>query len=238
MMIFKALQRLSLLDFPGKIACIAFAGGCNFRCPFCYNRDLVLESDDLPCITEEDILNYLKSREGWVDGIVVSGGEPTIHTELPEFLEKVKNLGFSVKLDTNGSNPKMLAGLIERRLVDYVALDVKAPLIEESYQAATGTQGRGVVEEVEESIEFLRSKGVDYEFRTTVVPALLTKEDVLLIAERIKGAERYYLQQFKPTDSHIDENYSKLKPYPLEVLQEIQRQIAHHFRVCEVRGAR
>ena len=236
--IFKGFQRVSLLDYHGKVAAIVFVGGCNFRCPFCYNRDLVLNPKSPPSLREEEILRYLKKKKDWLDGLVVTGGEPTIHAGLPGFLEKVKELGYSVKLDTNGSNPKLLAGLLGRRLVDYVALDVKAPLIEERYQAVTGMPGRGVVEEVEASIALLLSNGVDYEFRTTVVPNLLSEEDILLIAERIKGAKGYYLQQFKPTGSHIDEKYSEITPYPLEVLLEIQRRIAHDFGTCKVRGAR
>ena len=236
--IFKELQRVSLLNYQGKVAAVIFVGGCNFRCPFCYNRGLVLNPESPPSLREEEILRYLKKRRDWLDGLVVTGGEPTIHAGLPEFLEKVKEFGYGVKLDTNGSNPKMLEELIEKGSVDYVALDVKAPLIEERYQAVTGTQGRGVIEEVETSIALLRSNGVDYEFRTTVVPGLLTKEDILLIAERIKGAKRYYLQQFKPTGSHIDERYSEVTPYPLELLHEIRWQIAHDFEICGVRGAR
>ena len=236
--IFKGLQRVSLLDYQGKVAAVVFVGGCNFRCPFCYNRDLVLNLVNSPSLGEKWILRYLKKRRGWLDGLVVTGGEPTIHAWLPGFLEKVKGLGYSVKLDTNGSKPELLAGLLGKRLVDYVALDVKAPLIEERYQAVAGMPGGGVVEEVEASIALLMSSGVDYEFRTTVVPNLLSVEDVLLIAERIKGAKKYYLQQFKPTDSHIDEKYSEVKPYPLEILHEIRRQIAHDFEICGVRGAR
>ena len=234
--VFKGLQKISLLDYPGKLAAIIFVGGCNFRCPFCYNRDLVLNSESSPSLREEEILGYLETRREWLDGVVVTGGEPTIYPGLPSFLEKVKKLGYSVKLDTNGSNSKMLAELLEKNLVDYIALDVKAPLLEERYQEVTSTQGC-VLEEIENSIALLRSSnGVDYEFRTTLVPKLLSEEDVMLIAERIKGAKRYYLQQFKPTDSHVDENYSEVEPYPLEVLREIQREIAHNFQICKVRG--
>ena len=235
--VFKGLQKISLLDYPGKLAALIFVGGCNFRCPFCYNRDIVLNPESSPSLREEEILGYLKTRMEWLDGVVVTGGEPTIYPGMPSFLEKVKKLGYSIKLDTNGSNPKMLAELLEKNLVDYIALDVKAPLLEERYQEATGTQGC-VLEEVKRSIALLRSSnGIDYEFRTTLVPKLLSEEDVILIAERIKGAKQYYLQQFKPTGSHVDESYSSVKPYPLEILQEIQRKIAHNFQICRVRGA-
>ena len=235
--VFKGLQKVSLLDYPRKIAAVIFVGGCNFRCPFCYNRDLVLNSQGPPPLLEEEILRYLEARRDWLDGVVITGGEPTIHPGLSGFLERVKELGYSVRLDTNGSNPKMLAELLEKKLVDYIALDVKAPLLKEKYQEASGTRSDGVLKEIENSIALLRdSNGVDYEFRTTVVPKLLNEEDIMLITERISGAKRYYLQQFKPTDSHVDESYSNVEPYPLEVLKEIQRKIARNFGVCKVRG--
>lgn len=236
---FKGFQRISLLDYPGKIAAIAFVGGCNFRCPFCYNRDLVLNPQALPSIPEEEVLEYLEKNKDWLDGLEITGGEPTLHPELPSFLEKVKKLGYSIKLDTNGSNPKMLAELLEKHLVDYVAMDVKAPLVEDKYQAAIGIQANGVLKEVEKSIGLLRSSnGIDYEFRTTVVPELLNKDDIALIAEQVEGAKRYCLQQFKSNNSHVDERYSNVAPYPLEFLQEVQKQVAPRFQVCKVRGAR
>lgn len=236
---FKGFQRISLLDYPEKIAAIAFVGGCDFKCPFCYNRDLVLNHQNLPSISEEEVLRYLEENRAWLDGLEVTGGEPTIHPDLPDFLEKVKKLGYSVKLDTNGSNPRMLAELIERKLVDYVAIDVKAPLVEEKYQAVIGVQANGILGEVKESIELLRkSNGVDYEFRTTVVPELLSREDIASIAEQISGAKRYYLQQFKSDSLHVDDKYSDVAPYTLEFLKDVQRQVADNFQVCKVRGAR
>jgi len=236
---FKGFQKISLLDYPGKIAAIVFVGGCNFRCGFCYNRDLVLNHQSLPSIPEEEVLEYLEKNKDWLDGLEITGGEPTLHPELPNFLEKVKKLGYSVKLDTNGSNPKMLAELLEKHLVDYVAMDVKAPLVEDKYQAAIGIRANGALKEVEKSIELLRgSNGLDYEFRTTMVPGLTSKDDIILIAQQIRNAKKYCLQQFKSNTSHVDEKYSNIAPCPFGFLQEIQKQIAHHFQVCKVRGAR
>ena len=233
---FKGIQKITLLDYPDKVATIAFVGGCNFRCGYCYNRDLVLNPQALPSIPEEEVLGYLETNKSWLDGLVVSGGEPTIHLELPGFLEKVKKLGYSVKLDTNGTHPEMLVELIEKHLVDYVAMDVKAPLVEEKYQAVIGTQANGVLREVEESIELLRnSDEIDYEFRTTVIPGL-NKDDIVAIAGRIKGAKRYFIQQFRP-GVHVDEKYSPARPHPLSYLFEIRDSIAHLFELCEVRGA-
>ncbi|HID60682.1 MAG TPA: anaerobic ribonucleoside-triphosphate reductase activating protein [Hadesarchaea archaeon] len=235
---FKGFQRVSLLDYPGKVAAIAFVGGCNLKCGFCYNRDLVLNSQSMPSVSEEEILGHLETNRNWLDGLVVTGGEPTIHPELSSFLEKVKKLGFSVKLDTNGTNPKMLALLLQKQLVDYVALDVKAPLVKERYQALVGVQANGALDDVRESIRIIRSSnGIDYEFRTTVVPEL-TKEDLLLIAGDIKGAKRYCLQQFRSDVPHVDERYSDVSPYSFGFLQEVQREIAPNFQICKVRGAR
>jgi pyruvate formate lyase activating enzyme len=234
---FKAFQKISLLDYPGKIAAIAWVGGCNFRCPFCYNRDLVLSPDALSSISEIQILDSLVVMRAWVDGLVVTGGEPTIYTGLPDFLARVKELGLLVKLDTNGSNPQMLEEVLEKHLVDYVAVDVKAPLHAEKYGRATGLGNGGKISEaVKRSIDLLlNSHEVDYEFRTTVVPNLLDEDDLLAIAEELKGARRYYLQQFRGTRTHVDERYAGLVPYPIEELEEIRRKVAGYFGICGVR---
>jgi pyruvate formate lyase activating enzyme len=234
---FKYLQRVSLLDYPGKMAAICFTGGCNLRCGFCYNRDLVIGPESLPSIPDEEVLGYLESRRDWLDGVVITGGEPTLHPDLPEFMRRAKSMGYSIKLDTNGSNPEMLEALIGEGLVDYVALDIKAPLLDERYHGIAGAQANGVVNSVRKSIEIVRSSGVEYEFRTTVVPDL-SREDLLLIAGEIKGAKRYFLQQFISDGTHVDERYSSVKPYPLEFLQRIQSEIKGYFGTCGIRGAR
>jgi len=234
---FKYLQRVSLLDYPGKIAAICFTGGCNMRCGFCYNKDLVLYPASLPSIAEEEILNYLQTYREWLDGIVVTGGEPTVHHDLPQFLEKVKALGYSVKLDTNGSNPKMLAKLMQKGLVDYIAMDIKAPLTEERYRQVVGTQANGIANSVKTCVETLMAGNVEYELRTTVIPDL-NREDLLAIADQIRGAKRYYLQQFISDGSHIDERYSSIQPRPLEFLQRIRSEISGYFDTCKIRGAR
>ncbi|MEM2878936.1 MAG: anaerobic ribonucleoside-triphosphate reductase activating protein, partial [Candidatus Hadarchaeales archaeon] len=225
------------LDYPGKIAAIAFVGGCNFRCGFCYNRDLVLAPDAISSISESEVLSYLESKRDWLDGLVITGGEPTLYSDLPDFLARVKSLGYSVKLDTNGSNPDMLAALIERHLVDYVALDIKAPLDDEKYHEIVGSQSNGVTGNVRRSVEILMSGNVDYEFRTTVIPEL-GREDLLRIAEQIRGARRYYLQQFVSNGSHLDARYSSEKPHPMEFLISVKSEIGGHFGTCGVRGVR
>lgn len=185
-------QKLTLLDFPGKVACILFTPGCNFRCPFCHNASLVTHIDG-ERIEEEEILSYLKKRQGLLDGVVVTGGEPTLQGDLSDFLGKVKALGYAVKLDTNGTSPEKLKFLIEQGLVDYVAMDVKNTAAK--YPITAGCRA-AVLDKVEESIDFLLTDAVDYEFRTTVTAELHTPQDIGDIAKRIKGAKRYFLQNF------------------------------------------
>ncbi|MBO5734864.1 MAG: anaerobic ribonucleoside-triphosphate reductase activating protein [Clostridia bacterium] len=185
-------QKLTLLDFPGKVACIVFTPGCNFRCPFCHNASLVTHIDG-ERIEEEEILSYLKKRQGLLDGVVVTGGEPTLQGDLADFLGKVKALGYAVKLDTNGTSPEKLKTLVEKGLVDYVAMDIKNTAAK--YPVTAGC-GSAVLGKVEESIDFLLADTVDYEFRTTVTAELHTPQDIGDIAKRIKGAKRYFLQNF------------------------------------------
>ncbi|MCD6522889.1 MAG: anaerobic ribonucleoside-triphosphate reductase activating protein [Candidatus Diapherotrites archaeon] len=232
---FKGLQKLTLIDYPGKLACIVFTGGCNLRCPFCQNKDLVLNYEKLPSISEEEIIKFLESRRKWLDGIVITGGEPTIHSDLPEFIKKVKERRFLVKLDTNGSNPAMLKMLIENRLIDYIAMDVKAPLEWEKYSKASGIKNREIFENILKSIDILMHSNIDYEFRTTVVPGLHTEEDILKIAEQLKGARAYYLQQFRPRTT-LDPNYEKIEPYPRKMLEKLVEKIKGYFKHCGVRG--
>jgi pyruvate formate lyase activating enzyme len=226
------LQKLTLIDFPGRIASTVFVIGCNFKCPWCYSSELVLPEKikKQPKISEKEIFNHLKERKRLLEGVVMCGGEPTINKKLPSFIEKIKKLGYLVKLDTNGSNPKMLKKLIKRKLIDYVAMDMKLP--KERYPEIFGKRVK--IEDIEESIKILKEGKVDYEFRTTVVPTVLNKEDILKIAKWIRGAKRYYLQNFRP-EKTIDPEFEKIKPYPQEYLLEIQKAISPFFEVCQVR---
>lgn len=192
-MLISGLQKLTLLDYPGRVACTVFTGGCNFRCPFCHNAPLVLPERLARDSSEEAVLAFLSKRRGVLDGVAVTGGEPLLHRDIGAFLEKVKALGFSVKLDTNGSFPDRLRALVSAGLVDRVAMDVKnSPALYEK------TAGAAVdMAAIERSRDFLLSGAVDYEFRTTVVKGLHTKESLMDAARWIRGAKEYYLQQFK-----------------------------------------
>jgi pyruvate formate lyase activating enzyme len=188
------LQKLTLLDFPGKVACTVFTGGCNLRCPFCHNASLVSNPQSAPEeISPEELLAFFKKRRGLLDGVCVTGGEPLLHPELPDFLRLLRSLGYAVKLDTNGCFPERLREVVSQGLADYVAMDVKnSP---ERYAETVGVPGFNFTP-VRQSMDFLLSGAVDYEFRTTVVKGLHTAESIRGAAQAVRGAKRYFLQKF------------------------------------------
>lgn len=191
-MIIKGLQKLTLLDYPGRLAATVFLGGCNFRCPFCHNASLVLGRGG-ENITEEELYAFLESRRGKLSGVCVTGGEPTLYSGLPTFINNIKSLGYSVKLDTNGTNPALLRSLVERGLIDYVAMDIKNSL--ELYPLTAGARGLDIAP-IRESVAYLLSGAIDFEFRTTVVAGHHTSESMTEIGKWIAGAPRYFLQNF------------------------------------------
>lgn len=187
-MIIGGLQKTSLLDFPDKISAIVFTAGCNFRCGYCHNPELINSIAPV-----QNVFEFLKTRVGRLDGVVITGGEPCLQKDLPEFIKKIKSLGFAVKLDTNGSFPEMLAKVLPD--IDYIAMDIKAPL--EKYQEITGWHG--CIDDIARSIQRIMNSGVDYEFRTTVVQGQLEFDDFQQIGKLLNGAKRYYLQKFVPS---------------------------------------
>ncbi|MCX6718124.1 MAG: anaerobic ribonucleoside-triphosphate reductase activating protein [Candidatus Staskawiczbacteria bacterium] len=241
-MIIAGLQKTTLIDYPGKIACIVFLAGCNFRCPWCYSSELVLplKIAEQPRISEKQFFDFLRERKGLLDGVVICGGEPTINKDLPSFIEKIKNLPFdlaqgerySVKLDTNGSNPAMLKDLVRASLIDYVAMDIKGPA-----GVYEKIMGEGVkMEDIKESVEFLKRGSLDFEFRTTVVNTIHTKEDFVKIAKWIGEKNvKYYLQKFR-AEKTIDPDFEKIQPFKKEFLEEIVKEISPYFKDCKVRA--
>ena len=225
------LEKSTLIDYPGQVAATVFLIGCNFRCPFCYSAELVLpEKIKLqPQLSEKDFFKFLEERQELLQGVVICGGEPTINKDLPEFIKKIKDLGYLVKLDTNGSNPETLKQLVKEGLIDYVAMDIKAP--KEKYEEAVGVKID--ISDIEESIKVLKEGKVDYEFRTTVVPTVHAKEDIINIAKWIGPAKRYFLQNFR-AEKTIDPKFEKIKPYPEEFLEEIQKEIFPYFETCKI----
>lgn len=223
------LNKTTLLDYPGCVAATVFAGGCNFRCPFCHNGDLVLHSAKMKEYSEEEVLNFLNKRKNVLEGVCVTGGEPTLYSDLPEFIAKIKAMGYKVKLDTNGSNPKMLKRLVEGKLVDYVAMDIKAPVSE--YNKVCGVQVD--TESVQQSVAYLKQGEIPYEFRTTVVKELHTKQDILEIGQWILGAENYYLQSYRETDENICKGFSAMEK---EELFELEEKLKKYIKNVKVRG--
>lgn len=209
-------QKMTVLDFPGKIACIIFTHGCNFKCPFCHNARLVTEDSDF--FDEEEILSYLNKRRGILDGVCISGGEPLIHCDsVFALMKKIKDLGFLIKLDTNGYLPNKLKFAIDNGLVDYVAMDIK-----NSPDKYPQTAGIDIVdmEKIKSSIEIIMSSSIDYEFRTTVTKELHTPEDFVEIGKLIRGAKRYYIQNFVDSGGIISEGSSPLENQGLTALLE------------------
>ena len=199
-MVIHGLNKLTLLDYPHHTACTVFVGGCNFRCPFCHNASLVLRPNTQPVIKEEEFFEYLDKRKGLIEGVCITGGEPTLYSELPEFIKKIKERGFLVKLDTNGTNPDMLAQLIETKSIDYIAMDIKNSL--DSYGKTVGVPNFDTTS-IKRSVKIIMENGVDYEFRTTVVKEFHNDNNFLEISKWLKGAKRYVLQNFRDGEDLI-----------------------------------
>jgi pyruvate formate lyase activating enzyme len=214
----KGFIKTTFIEYPGKIASIVFLPGCNFRCPFCFNPELIFESDKLDDIGEDVVLDFLENQRKWIDALVISGGEPTLSSDLPDFISRVKKIGVLVRIYTNGSNPKMLKELIDKKLIDSIAMDIKAPINEEGYERATKV--KGVISEVKESISMIMRSGIEYEFRTTVVPGMHSEKDVEEIAKYIRGAKLFVLQRFVP-DKAMDERLKKMKTQSDEEMQRL-----------------
>lgn len=232
----KGFIQSSLLDWDGKIVSTLYVPYCDFRCPYCQNAGLVLKPQELETVPFEVIKDYLKRNKKWIDGICLTGGEPCIFKDLPEFIKKVRDIGVMVKLDTNGAFPEMLQKIIKQKLVDYIALDIKAPLEQEAYTRAVGVSDKDVLKRVKESIKIIMDSGVDYEFRTTVVPILHKEKDIDEIAKFIKGAKKYALQNFSNQGEILDPEFKKIKPYPIKTLNKMQKLVSHYVDECVVRG--
>lgn len=226
------IQKLTLLDYPGMVACTVFTSGCNFRCPFCHNAVLVLpDRMDGNYLTDDEVFAFLKKRQGVLDGVAVTGGEPLLHEDIPEFLARVKELGYKIKLDTNGSRPQLLEKIVAAGLVDRVAMDIKnSPA---GYAEAIGVQHFDI-SPVRESKDFLLSDAVDYEFRTTVVKGIHTKASLLGAANWIRGAKEYYLQQFKDTGDLVSNE--KFSAYDKDEMLELADAVRGIVPAVEVRG--
>lgn len=227
---FSGLQKLAMVDYPGKLAATVFTGGCNLRCPFCHNAVLVLHPGQAEHLSETDVLDFLSRRRRLLDGVVLSGGEPLLHGGAADFLRRVRELGFAVKLDTNGCFPHRLEALLRDGLLDYVAMDIKnSP---EKYPQTVGVPDFDL-SPVQESISLLRTAGVEYEFRTTVVRQLHTADDILAIGRWLDGAQHYYLQNFVDSGALISQGFTGFTPEELHGFQALAQPF---FGEVQLRG--
>ncbi|MCX8190213.1 MAG: anaerobic ribonucleoside-triphosphate reductase activating protein [Candidatus Diapherotrites archaeon] len=227
---FGGIQKTTLIDFPGMVACTLFVNNCNFRCPFCQNPDLAIGK--AKCISNEEIMNFLDKRKGLIEGVCISGGEPTIYDNLVDFTKKIKEIGYMVKIDTNGSRPEIIEKFIRKKTVDYIAMDLKAPL--EKYSIAAGVKVD--TNALRKSISLILEGKIDYEFRTTVVPKIILREDIEKICFEIRGAKKYFLQQFVNSTALLDKSFSEIIPYPKSVLEEMAKVASKYVKNVEVRA--
>ncbi len=224
------LQKSSLIDYPGKIATIIFTQGCHFRCHYCHNPELVEPHLFYDPIPEEEIFGFLAKRIGKLDAVTITGGEPTIYPDLPSFMKRIKEMGFLIKLDTNGSNPERLEEIIRNKLVDYLAMDIKTPLLK--YQEVIN--GAFNAEKIKKSIALLMNSDISYEFRTTIVKSLLSPNDILEIGELIKGTPLYALQKFRPTKA-LNPLFLAEETYSDDEFEEMRRKLLKFVKRCIVR---
>ena len=228
-MVIHGLQKLTLLDFPGHTACTVFSGACNFRCPFCHNASLVLHPDELPAMPESELFAFLEKRRKLLDGVAVTGGEPTLQPDLPDFLRRIRELGYAVKLDTNGGRPEVLRLILREGLADYVAMDIKSS--PENYEKAAGVSG--ILDAVKESAELLRHSGVPHEFRTTAVKNLHTADDFRRIGEWLSGEERYFIQSYADSGDILAPG---MEAFSNAELHELLRAVEPYIPSATLRG--
>lgn len=223
-------QSLTLLDYPGKVACTVFLGGCNFRCPFCQNTGLVLAPEREAVVPMEEVMGVLRKRRGMLDGVCITGGEPTLTSDLREFILRVRELGYLVKLDTNGYRPEVLENLLAEGLLDYVAMDIKSS--PENYARVAGLPGLDL-QRIRRSVELLMEAGVDYEFRTTVAQGLHTREDIEAIGRWLQGCRRYFLQNYRESEQVMMPVFAG---FSREQLENFRRLLLEYIPQVGIRG--
>lgn len=223
-------QKMTLLDYPGKVAATFFTAGCNLRCPFCHNAPLVTKINLADCLDKNELIEYLKKRKGILDGVCITGGEPLLSDDVFDLMKEIKDIGYLIKLDTNGTFPERLRRAVFGGLADSVAMDIKNS--KQKYAETVGVKGFDIAP-IEESVEFLKSGAVDFEFRTTVVKELHTEEDIKDICEWIRGAPRYYLQRFKDSGNLIGEGFTEPS---IDFMENLQKIAQKYIEKVELRG--
>lgn len=220
----KGLEKFAPKDFPGVLACTVFLGSCNFRCPYCHNADLVLKPESLSSFPMDYFMDFLDSRKDWLEGVCISGGEPLMHQDLEDFLSVLKERRLLVKLDTNGAFPSRLSALILKNLLDSIAMDVKAPL--EKYRKVTKSSVNP--EDIHQSIKIIMNSGVEYMFRTTVVPGLVEAGDIIKMGQMLKGAKLFQIQQFSPHNT-LEPSFEQISPFPAKEIQAMAESSKEFF---------
>lgn len=230
-MMIGGLQRLTLLDYPGKTACTVFTSGCDLRCPFCHNALLVTKTDEIDSLPDTELFHLLSKRRGTLDGVCITGGEPLMQHGIEELMKQIKDRGFLVKLDTNGTYPKKLASVMKNGLADYIAMDIKSS--PSGYPAACGIPGFDIAP-VKESIDLIKNSGTEYEFRTTVVKGIHTEDDIIAAAQMIKGADKYFLQAYVDSGELI--NDSGLSAFTAEEMNDMLTAVKPFVKYSALRG--
>jgi len=223
------LQKFTMVDFPGLIAATVFTRGCTFSCPFCHNPELVLPEKFIPLLDNDEVMAFFEKRKKQLKGVCITGGEPTLQKDLPEFIQKLKEMGYKIKLDTNGTNPEMLEILIKSGNIDYIAMDIKSQL--SKYDKVTNSKNQ--VSNVKKSIDLIMNSGIDYEFRTTVCHPIHTVTDFEEVGQLIQGVKRYYIQNFVQS-KHIDE-HQKFKSFSDQELSSAKRTMKKYIKEVEIR---
>lgn len=229
----KGFQKTTFIDYPNKVAALVFTGGCNFRCPFCHNGSLVLSPNRYPTTLPETVFRHLEKRRGVIDGLVITGGEPTLMPGLKAFVQAVKDMGVSVKLDTNGTNPEVLVDLVEEDLLDYIAMDIKHDY--DKYASAIGPS-KVDMEKIKDSVTYIINSGVEHEFRTTVIKGMHTAEDIAVMAKQVDGARNYILQQYVKTEGELMPN--TFRSFTIDELQAMIDGLNDNYQIenFRVRG--
>jgi pyruvate formate lyase activating enzyme len=224
------LQKVSFIDYPGLICATIFLQGCNFKCSYCHNPELVDTRLFQPCIKENEVLDFLNTRKGKLDAVTITGGEPTIQDDLTPFIKQIKKIKYAIKLDTNGSQPQVIKALLDEKLLDYIAMDIKAPL--DKYMSVVNVPVNS--DSIKESINLILKAQIKHEFRTTIVESQLEEKDIQQIAKLISGANSYVLQKFVPTKT-LDKKLLKEKSYPDEKFQKIKKHLEHQISSVTIR---
>ncbi len=228
-MTYYGIQKHTLIDFPGEVACTLFTFGCNFRCPYCHNPELINDKNKLTPVTIEEVIEFLKKRKKLLGGVCFTGGEPISNKEIIDDMKIIKSMGFKIKIDTNGSFPQNL----KKTGADYIAMDIKTSFKKYHY---AGYQGRGeIAKKINESVNWIINSGIEHEFRTTVVPHMVDLNDIKEIIKVIKGAKKYVLAQFRPQNT-LEPEWSEIIPYPLSILEEMKKAVRESGINCEIRA--